>query len=148
MTETLTIRPATTTDLPAVITLLKECGLPSDDLSADSLSHFHVIEGENGKLEAVAGLDRAGSRGLLRSLAVSPRCRGRGLGEKLVSQCETAALVAGIHEIYLLTTTASGFFVRHGYRELSRKVVPAAIAAHPQFESLCPASATCLGKRL
>jgi hypothetical protein len=32
--------------------------------------------------------------------------------------------------------------------ETSRDAVPAPIAAHAQFRSLCPASARCLGKRL
>lgn len=157
MSDTLRIRPATGADLAAVLGLLDDCQLPVGDLTAASLSDFHVAEctlgtpgtpGAPGELVAVAGLEKSGSRGLLRSLAVTPGCRGSGLGAALVRQSELAALVAGVREIYLLTPAAAGFFRRLGYRELSRNVVPAAIASHPQFQHLCPASATCLGKRL
>ena len=148
MSDTLCIRPATGADLAAVLGLLDDCRLPTDDLTAALLSDFHVAECTPGEVVAVAGLEKSGSRGLLRSLAVTPDRRGQGLGEALVSQSELAALVAGVREIYLLTPTAAGFFRRLGYQELSRNVVPAAIAAHPQFQRLCPATATCLGKRL
>lgn len=154
MSDTLRIRAATGADLTAVLGLLADCHLPIDDLTAASLSDFHVAEcttgtpGAPGELVAVAGLEKSGSRGFLRSLAVMPGRRRRGVGEALVSQSELAALVAGVREIYLLTPAAADFFRRLGYQELSRNVVPAAIAAHPQFQYLCPASATCLGKRL
>lgn len=142
------IRPARVGDLLAVIGRLQECGLPTTDLTLDSFSGFHVAETNDQRVAGVAGLERAGSKALLRSVAVAARWRRCGLGERLVAQCETEALQAGVSEVYLLTATAITFFHRLGYQDLSRAVVPAEIAAHRQFRSLCAPNARCLGKRL
>lgn len=142
------LRPAQPDDLPAVSALLKACGLPTDDLNSVSLSHFELAVGAHGRIVGVAGFDRAASDALLRSLAVAPDWRGRGLGERLVARREAAARVAGGNRFILLTTSAADYFRRLGYRDLPRAQVPAAIAAHAQFRSLCPASAVCLEKRL
>ena len=135
-------------DLPGVIALLKACGLPTDDLDAVSLEHFELAIDARSHIVGLAGFDRAGSDALLRSLAVAPDWRGRGLGEQLVARREAAARVAGVNRFFLLTTSAADYFRRLGYREVTRADVPSAIAAHAQFRSLCPASATCLAKRL
>ncbi|MBS1230642.1 MAG: family N-acetyltransferase [Proteobacteria bacterium] len=135
-------------DLPGVISLLKACGLPTDDLVAVNLEDFELAEDAGGHIVGLAGFDRAGSDALLRSLAVAPDWRGRGLGEALVARRAAAARLAGVSAFYLLTTSAADYFRRLGYRDVTRVDVPSAIAAHAQFRSLCPASATCLAKRL
>ena len=48
----------------------------------------------------------------------------------------------------LLTTTAASFFAKRGYRPLARDEAPAAVRATAEFRSICPASATCMGKSL
>ena len=135
-------------DLPGVIALLKACSLPTDDLSSVSLAHFELAVDAQGRIVGLAGFDRSGSDALLRSLAVAPDWRGRGLGEQLVARREAAARIAGVSAFYLLTTSAADYFRRLGYSDVPRTEVPAALAAHAQFRSLCPASATCLAKRL
>lgn len=142
------IRPARVGDLLAVIGRLQECELPTTDLSLTCLAEFHVAETSDQRVAGVVGLERAGSKALLRSVAVAAQHRRCGLGERLVAHCETEALQAGVSEVYLLTATAVGFFHRLGYQELSRAVVPAEIAAHRQFRCLCAPNARCLGKRL
>ena len=135
-------------DLPSVTALLKACGLPTDDLGSVSFEHFELAVDAQGRIAGLAGFDRADGDALLRSLAVAPDWRGRGLGEALVARREAAARLAGVSAFYLLTTSAADYFRRLGYRDVARAEVPAAIAAHVQFRSLCPASATCLTKRL
>lgn len=141
-------RTARRDDLPGVIALLKACGLPIDDLGAVSLEQFELAVDAQGRIAGLAGFDRAGSDALLRSLVVAPNWRGRGLGDALVVRRETAARRAGVSRFFLLTTSAADYFRRLGYRDVARADVAPAIAAHAQFRSLCPASATCLGKRL
>ena len=135
-------------DLPGVIALLQDCGLPGDDLGADSFAHFELAIDVQGRIVGVAGFDRAGRDALLRSLAVTPDWRGRGLGEQLVARREAAAKVAGVSRFFLLTTSAVDYFRRLGYHDVPRADVPTAISAHAQFHSLCPASAQCLSRRL
>ena len=139
------IRPAQAADLPAVISLLDECRLPSSDLMVANLATFFVAEAD-GRLMGVIGFEIAGADGLLRSLAVRPEWRGKMLGRHLVARCEAAAHLVGVETIYLLTTTAEAFFSGRDYEEVARDVVPAAIAGHVQFKSLCPASAVCMRK--
>ena len=135
-------------DLPGVSAMLKGCGLPADDLGSDSLSYFELAVDAQGRIVGVAGFDRAGSDALLRSLVVTLDWRGCGLGEQLVARREAAAKVAGVGRLFLLTTSAADYFRRLGYHDVPRAEVPAAIAAHAQFRSLCPASAKCLSKCL
>jgi amino-acid N-acetyltransferase len=140
--------PATAEMLPAIVRLLAEAGLPAHDLEPAILSGVELATDVEGRIVGAAGLDVFGPDALLRSVAVIPELRGRGIGADLVARREAAARVAGVGTIYLLTTTADGFFRRLGYADTPRETVPAGIAAHAQFRSLCPASARCLGKRL
>lgn len=142
------LRPAQAEDRPAVGALLESCSLPTDDLNAVDLEYFELAVDAQGLIVGVAGFDRAASVALLRSLAVAPDWRGRGLGEQLVARREAAARVAGVNRFFLLTTSAADYFRRLGYCDVPRADVPAAIAAHAQFRGLCPASASCLERRL
>jgi amino-acid N-acetyltransferase len=142
------IRGAQDDDRLAMITLLKACGLPTDDLTSGSLERFDLAFDAQGRLVGLAGVDIADGNALLRSVAVAPQWRGRKIAEDLVARREAAATAFGVSTVYLLTTTAADYFRRLGYVDLPRDGVPAAIAAHAQFRSLCPATARCLGKRL
>ena len=141
-------RPLYSENLSDVIALLKDCGLPTDDLSSVSLANFEQAVDAQGRIVGLAGFDRAVGDALLRSLAVAPDWRGRGIGEALVARREAAARLAGVSCFYLLTTSAADYFRRLGYVDVPRADVPASIGAHAQFRSLCPASAVCLEKRL
>ena len=142
------LREVQAEDLPAVIALLKDCALPVDDLDSVDLEHFELAVDVEGRVIGLAGLEVTGSAALLRSVAVSPAWRGKGLGEHLVSRREGTARSAGSSTVYLLTTTAADYFRRLGYLDIPRDKVPPAVSGHAQFRSLCPASAKCLGKRL
>jgi amino-acid N-acetyltransferase len=89
----------------------------------------------------VAGVELYGSAALLRSVCVVDSAAGAGLGARLCDAAEAHARAAGASEMYLLTTTAAGYFARRGYRPVDRASAPAAIASSAQFRDLCPASA-------
>ncbi len=141
------LRRAQGVDLPAIVALLESCGLPTGDLNEAWLAPFYVAE-TGTTLVGVAGLEVFGTCALLRSLAVAPERRGSGLAARLVDRCEAEARRLGAETTYLLTTTAADYFRKRGYADVPRDTVPAAIAGHAQFRSLCPASAKCLAKRL
>ncbi len=144
----LRFEPATPTRLSDVVKLLVAVGLPADDLTPTQLDGFELAIDTEDRVVGVAGLEVLESGALLRSVAVAPPWRGKGLGETLVARREAAARAAGVGTIYLLTTTADAFFRRLGYLDVARDAVPAAVAGHVQFRSICPASAKCQGKRL
>ena len=86
--------------------------------------------------------------GLLRSLAVSYAERGTGLAKLLVTEVENHARRQRLLAIYLLTTTASEFFLKLGYDVVSRDVVPNEIRRTSQFVSICPDDAVVMMKLL
>jgi len=134
-------------DHPAVRALLAAAGLPVADLTAARLDGFWGC-GESPDLTGVVGLEIYGTVALLRSLAVAPAWRGRGLGAALLAHAERAARRRGIAALYLLTTTAEAFFTRRGYVRLPREAAPPVLRQTPEFAALCPASAACLRKAL
>jgi amino-acid N-acetyltransferase len=132
---------------PALVALLAGAGLPTDDLHGHAALRLFAAADEGGPAGCVA-LEVHGDAGLLRSLAVQPTRRGTGLGVELLQYAERQARHAGIDALYLLTTTAAGFFERHGYRHLARSEAPPSIAATTQFSGLCPASSDFMCKAL
>jgi amino-acid N-acetyltransferase len=134
------VRPATPTDLPAVEDLLTRSDLPLDGVR-ESLPSFVVAE-RDGKLVGVAGLEKCGDDGLLRSAAVDPAWRGQGLGRTLVERVIFNAESNGLRALYLLTTTAQRYFPAFGFHETTRDAVPAGVQATAEFSVACPTSAT------
>ena len=96
----------------------------------------------------VIGLERFGSDALLRSLAVSPDHRKRGLGQELVARLEHDAQAEGIQRLVLLTETAEAFFRRLGFAVTDRSHVSDGVKQSAEFRSLCPISAICMSKAL
>ena len=143
----LDLRPARPAQFDAIARLLSAAGLPVEDLNVTMLDAF-VVATEGEVCVGVVGLEIHESHALLRSLAVEPRHRFRGLGAKLVDTVETEAQARGVTALYLLTTTAATFFERVGYTAHDRATVPPAIAATTEFSSLCPDTADCLWRDL
>ncbi len=123
----------------AVITLLQKTGLLTDDLPTD-LSDF-LLAWDGDELVGVAGLERHAAVGLLRSVAVDPAHRHKGIATLLIDRLLTIADAAPIQPIYLITATAERYFSRHAFTPVHRDDVPDAIRKTQQFSGLCPASA-------
>jgi amino-acid N-acetyltransferase len=134
------IRPARKGDLPAVLALVRSASLPIAGLE-DRFPAAYRVAGEPGAVAAVCGLERCGSFGLLRSLAVAEGSRGAGIGEALVKSALARARRGRFEAVFLLTTTASGFFAKLGFEPVGREAAPPAIRGTVEFTSACPASA-------
>jgi len=135
-----TLRPARETDLAAIERLLTASELPLAGV-ADHLPTFVVAEAE-GALVGVAGLELCRDEALLRSVAVAPEWRSRGVGRALVTRVIADAEARGIRALYLLTTTAEHYFPSFGFHRTTRDAVPAAVRATTEFQGACPDSAT------
>lgn len=134
------IRGATMADLPAVERLLTESKLPLDGVR-EALSTFLVAE-SGGALVGVAGLEVCCEAALLRSVAVVPAWRSKGLGRELITRIIANAESRGIHALYLLTTTAERYFPSFGFERITRDEVPADVQTTREFQGACPDSAT------
>jgi len=135
-----TLRPAVDGDLVAVERLLAESSLPVIGV-ADALCSFVVAESE-GRLVGVVGLEICCEYALLRSTAVAPEWRDRGLGRRLVERIIAEAEAQGICALYLLTTTAERYFPSFGFAKTTRDEVPAPVRQTAEFQTACPTSAT------
>ena len=134
------IRSAAPSDLSAVERLLTESKLPLDGVR-ESLATFLVAE-SGGTIVGVAGLEVCGEHALLRSVAVAPAWRSKGLGRELVNRITADAERRGIHALYLLTTTAESYFPSFGFARVARADVPPDVQETAEFRGACPASAT------
>lgn len=137
---------ARSTDRDTIIALLQQGQLLTDDLPAD-LADF-VIAKEAGNAIGVAGLERFDRVGLLRSVVVAPHYRGQQVAAKLVNQLLGNAQANALDDVYLITTTADGYFRRHGFQVVNRQQVPISIRQTQQFSDLCPSTALVMKRTL
>jgi GNAT superfamily N-acetyltransferase len=112
-------------------------GLPTEDLDGVD-QHFFALDGG----VAFGGYFVAGQDALLRSVVVPDHSRRLGLGQAVVTALMHQLEEQGVERAWLLTTTAAHFFERLGFASSERRSAPAAIATTPQFQGVCPSSAT------
>jgi N-acetylglutamate synthase-like GNAT family acetyltransferase len=140
------IRSATSKDLPAVEQLLRHSELPTVGVK-DFINDFLVAEAGN-DIVGVVGMEYCCNYGLLRSTAVAPEWRSKGVARQLVEQIIARAESRGTNALYLLTTTAERYFPSFGFEKTTRDAVPPEIQATDEFRGACPASATVMSRQL
>lgn len=144
--STLTLQRADERALAYVERLLTANDLPTRDVRSSPGRFYVGYDGDD--RVGVGGIERYGSDGLLRSVVVERSVRGSGYGTAICDALESRARTDGVETLYLLTTTAPGFFATRGYAEIDRDEPPTAIRRSTEFDDLCPESATCMRKSL
>lgn len=139
--EHLTIRGALGDDLDGLIELLELCGLSTWGVAGHPKRFVVAIEED--EMVASSGAELKRGAALLRSVAVHPRHRGRGLGRRMVREMLDRITFRGIKEIYLLTEEAAGFFEKRGFRPVDRSTLPAAFESSARRQN-CSERATCM----
>lgn len=134
------LRQAHPADWPAVQALLAAHQLPVDG-AREHLPTF-VLAVAGSEVVGCAGVEPHGDVALLRSVAVAPGLQGQGIGRRMVSLLLEELRRRSFKAVYLLTTTASDYFLRHGFQPLPRGQVPAALQRSAEFQGACPDSAT------
>ena len=132
--------------MPAVEDLLAKANLPVEGVKK-AIGLFVVAE-NNGKVVGVAGVERCGDFGLLRSVAVDPAVKGRGVGAAMTEWLIADSEASGLRALYLLTTTAEDYFPSFGFEKTARDTVPAEIKQSSEFKDICPSSATVMYRKL
>ncbi len=139
------LRVAASADLPKVKSFLRGNGLP--DLGVDDwIQSFVIAEDRSGNWIGVAGLERYGESGLLRSVAVDSQSRGRGYGGALIDAVLRNARAEGLKKVYLLTDDADEYFERFGFQTVKRQDVDALVKTSREFTEACPESALVMRK--
>jgi amino-acid N-acetyltransferase len=140
------IERASTADGPSIVRLLREVALPIDGLVDHLNTAFVAREGE--AIVGCAALEVYREGALLRSVAVAPAARGRGVGQRLTQAALAFARRAEVPAVYLLTTTAESYFPRFGFVRIAREQVPPGVQASIEFRSACPANAIVMAMAL
>jgi N-acetylglutamate synthase-like GNAT family acetyltransferase len=136
------VSKASAVDLPAVLSLVRQCELLETGI-AEVIASF-LIARSGSVLVGCAGLEKYGELGLLRSVAVAPSARGTGIGAKLLEGMAAAARADGVRELFLLTTTAASYFERHGFTAIPRSSAPTQVADSWEFRVGCPETAVAM----
>jgi amino-acid N-acetyltransferase len=142
------IAPASERDYRDLIALLEAASLPTEDLERSSMVNFLVARDGSGKVLGAIGVECYGRSALLRSLAVLPDYRNRGLATRLVAELEARCRSSPLVDLFLLTTTTRDFFARQRYQAIGRGSIPVMLRAAAEFTRLCPDSAVCMTKSL
>jgi arsenate reductase len=132
---------------PQLHAALIEAGLPTGDLSQPGRRFFrYETLADDGV--GFAGFELYGRDVLLRSLVVPAAQRKQGMGRSILALLTRRAFDAGARKAWLLTTTASGFFERGGFKPADRESAPTSILGTRQATGLCPASAALLSRSI
>lgn len=130
---------------PDILTLLESQDLPVSDVS-DQIIFYKWIESD--QVFGYAGTEISGNIALLRSVVILPEKQKSGTGRKMITDLLDHLKKSGISEVYLLTTTAEGFFSKLGFSIINRSNAPVDIQATSEFKSVCPSSAIFMVKKL
>ena len=107
------LRQASLDDWSEVAALLRRCGLPAEDTQG-SIDAFHVALDKGRIIGCVAG-EQGGRAIVVRSAAVDPIYRDRGIASRLIETLLLRARGTGAREAYLLSTSAPSYFARWGF---------------------------------
>jgi amino-acid N-acetyltransferase len=123
------IRPALLTDIPPLLDLINAYAaggimLPRTEFEmAENIRDF-LIAREDGRLTGCGALHfYTPFSGEVRSLAVDPRLKTRGIGRMLVEALETQARENQLHSLFAFTYVA-GFFRKLGFEQIDRGELP------------------------
>jgi len=142
MSLALSIETADPSDMNGVLSLLAASDLTPAGLAEEAA--VILVARKDGAIVACAALKTDGSDALLRSVAVAETERGRGLGIEVVGRIESQARQQGVTALYLLTTTAEGFFRKMGYAVIDRSDVPSVVRTSAEFSACASAGATAM----
>lgn len=137
---------ASASQLSEVKKLLQRSNLPFEDIDAHFDNYFvAMIENE---IVGVLGTEAYGRLALLRSMAVDVKYRNNEIANSLLQQILQISKENKIQTLFLLTTTAQNYFLKHGFEIVERNQLPDVIQNTKEFQDICPVSAVCMKRDL
>ncbi|MEQ8475201.1 arsenic resistance N-acetyltransferase ArsN2 [Fulvivirga sp.] len=128
--------------LPEILKLLDDHGLPVKDIDLTHQKFWGLFH--EGQMTGIGALEIKGDFALLRSLAIQQKYQNKGYGNQVLNTLLAASGRMGIKQLYLLTETASPFFLRNNFIKIDRNMVPKEILDTEEFKSICPSTAICM----
>ncbi|UUZ71852.1 arsenic resistance N-acetyltransferase ArsN2 [Polaromonas sp. P1(28)-8] len=146
LNSNISLRPATSSDWPAIAALLEANKLPLDGAQDHLATYLLATQGQ--EIIGTAGAEVYGDLALLRSVAIAPGLQRQGIGKQLVSRLLQEAKRRQIAKVYLLSVTAPEYFAQFGFKRGPRENAPAALHASAEFQGACPACAALMSLTL
>lgn len=140
------IRRATPSDLAPVLALVTHARLSVPGVE-EHFADFFVAE-RDGAVIGASGLELRGDAALLRSVVVAPEYRGGRVASALFDAASALARDTGVCTLVLLTSSAEGYWARHGFKRIDRADAPEAVRISAEFKGACPSSAACMVRAL
>jgi amino-acid N-acetyltransferase len=136
--DELSIRAAREVDLDDILSLLIDADLNIDGVH-ENLGSF-VVAADGDRIVACVGAEPFQFVALLRSLAVHPDYRGRGLGRRLVRQLIDRFASRGLREFYVVTEGAEEYFRKRGFKPCDRDEVHPQVAGSTELSNASDAA--------
>ena len=126
--------------------LLQRCNLPFEDIDA----HFdnYLVGIVDNVIAGTIGFEAYGKIALLRSMAVDIEYRNNGITNSLLRQIIKISKENQIQTLFLLTTSAEDYFLKHGFEMIDRNSLPEVIKTTQEFQNICPDTAVCMKKQI
>ncbi|MGO4812762.1 GNAT family N-acetyltransferase [Cupriavidus sp. 2MCAB6] len=136
------LRSASHSDWQQVVTLLESCRLPAADV-VEIIEAFHIAVCD-GHIVGCAAAEHHGESILIRSVAVEPEYRDRGIASRLVEALLMRARGTEARDAYLLSTVAPAYFARWGFSLIPAEEAPPEVTASSAFQRAAQTSALCM----
>lgn len=136
------LRFASLADLPQIAALLEQCRLTTDGV-AEIIDSFHVAHCD-GRVIGCAAAELHGESIVIRSVAVEPTSRDRGVATRLVDTLLMRARGTEVRHAVLLSASAPAYFARWGFSLIPADKVPTEARASSEFQSATITSALCM----
>ena len=125
----LTVRKASMPDIHALLSLINDYAakgvmLPRTEFEMSENIRDFTLAFSNGELVGCGALHfYSPTSGEIRSLAVDPNVKSRGIGRAIVDSLEKEAIEYRLHSIFAFTYV-TGFFEKLGFEEVERGALP------------------------
>ncbi|WP_155301183.1 GNAT family N-acetyltransferase [Cupriavidus necator] len=136
------LRSASPSDWPQIAALLDQCSLHSDD-PLPSVESFHVALCDV-RIVGCAAAERHGTSIVIRSVAVDPAYRDRGVASRLVEALLMHARGTEVRHALLLSASAPAYFARWGFSHIPVDEAPAEVQGSAEFRNAVQTSALCM----
>jgi N-acetylglutamate synthase-like GNAT family acetyltransferase len=137
MSKETTIRRAVPEDTAQVRFLLQEAGIEPEGVEdwIDSFLLAETIENGSPQIQAMIGLEKYGSKGLLRSLLIRNQTQSLGSGLQLLEILLSQASKFELEELYLLTeSTNAEIFIHMEFSPILSSEIPPEILNSEHFQ--------------
>jgi len=136
------LRSAVRSDWHHIAALLEQCGLPTSD-TFERIEDFQVAIYED-RIVGCAAAEYHGPHVLIRSVAVEPAYRERGIATRLVDVLLLRARGTEARDAYIFSTVAPAYFARWGFSLVTAENVPQEIKLSPAVQRAALTSALCM----